>query len=73
MLNDFRNSLINMMKTWGRLFSISACCLFSFGCSDESLEFTEVKRPSEKVTQEEYESFIRVIESLPEKRLRWPV
>ncbi|MCH7688762.1 MAG: hypothetical protein IH899_19125, partial [Planctomycetes bacterium] len=52
-----------------RLFSMTACCLYCFGCSDDSLEFTEVKRPSEKVTQEEYESFIRVIESLPEKRL----
>ena len=58
-----------MMRTWVRLFSMTACCVFCFGCSDDSLEFTEVKRPSEKVTQEEYEAFIRVIESLPEKKL----
>jgi hypothetical protein len=67
MINVRLNSL--KMRTWERLFSMTACCLFCFGCSKESLEFTEVKRQSEKVTQKEYESFIRVIESLPKKRL----
>ena len=58
-----------MLQTWVRLFSMTACCLFCFGCSEESLKYTEVKRPNEKVTEEEYEAFIRVIDSLPEKKL----
>lgn len=69
MINDRLNRLIEMMRAWVRLFSMTVCCLFCFGCSEESLEYTEVKRPNEKVTEEEYEAFLRVIDSLPEKKL----
>jgi hypothetical protein len=69
MFNDSQNRLHVRMRFWASLLCMAGCFLSCFGCSEESLEFTEVKRPSEKVTQEEYESFIRVIESLPEKRL----
>ena len=35
------------------------------GCADQSLEFTEVKRISEKVTEAELNTFLRVVNSLP--------
>ena len=69
MFNYWETPFIHRMQSGLRLFSITVCFLFCFGCSDESLEFTEFKRPSEKVTEEEYEAFIKVIDSLPEKKL----
>lgn len=39
------------------------------GCGGEMLEYTEVKRIDEKVTEAELQSFLDVIEQLPEKAL----
>lgn len=39
------------------------------GCVDESLQFTEVKRIHEKVTESELQTFLRIINSLTDKKL----
>ncbi len=58
----FRSSVI--------YFSLAALCLFLFaGCEAEKLEYTEKKRISEKVSEREFRSFLRVIKSLPGKKL----
>lgn len=51
------------------LFLAALQMLFGSGCSEAPLEYTEIKRIDEKVSQREAESFLRVVGSLPEKHL----
>ena len=39
------------------------------GCADAPLEFTEVKRISEKVTDADLNTFLRIVNSLPDEKL----
>lgn len=39
------------------------------GCQEATIEFREVKRPHEKVTESELKLFLRVVDALPDKRL----
>lgn len=48
---------------------LTCCCFVSFGCGDETLDYSEVKRIKEKVTESELQTFLRIIEALPEKKL----
>jgi hypothetical protein len=48
---------------------LTCCCFVAFGCGDETLDYSEVKRIKEKVTESELQSFLRIIEALPEKKL----
>jgi len=51
-------------------FSGLLCCqVLLAGCADESLQFTEVKRISEKVTESELQTFLRIINLLTDKKL----
>lgn len=52
--------------------ALSLCAALPFlltGCGADRLEYTEVKRISEKVTETELQQFLRIIDSLPEKKL----
>lgn len=42
---------------------------FAMGCADSELDFVEYKNIDEKVTDSEFERFLRVVEVLPEKKL----
>lgn len=44
-------------------------CAAVAGCGVDQLEYTEFKRIDEKVTEAELEQFLRVIDSLPDKKL----
>jgi len=56
-------------------FTLSRACLLiglalaPLGCIGEDLEFTEVKRLDEKVTEEELATLLRILDSLPDKKL----
>ncbi|VAX39112.1 hypothetical protein MNBD_PLANCTO02-1974 [hydrothermal vent metagenome] len=53
--------------------SIIALLFFSSGCEKKTLVFTETKRIGEKVSEKELSTFLRVIKSLPGKKLpRYP-
>lgn len=39
------------------------------GCAEEALDFTEVKRIDERVSESELRTFIRIVEGLPDKKL----
>ncbi len=44
------------------------------GCSSETLDYTEVKRIDEQLTEAEIQTFLRIIDSLPDKQLpRFPL
>ncbi len=51
------------------LSGIAAMIFFSSGCEKKTLGFTETKRIGEKISDKELNSFLRVIKSLPGKKL----
>lgn len=53
----------------GKCFVLAVCCLSLSGCSETTLEYTEIKRPHEKITEEEFQTFLRIIDTLPDKKL----
>tara|TARA_R110002095_G_scaffold173522_8_gene150899 strand:+ start:16650 stop:17501 length:852 start_codon:yes stop_codon:yes gene_type:complete len=54
--------------------SVISCCLcfavalFSVGCSDKSLDYTELKQINEKVTESELKKYLKVIKLLPQNK-----
>jgi hypothetical protein len=66
-----RNQLLKIKKNGYVSTSLLALILGTLfiGCSDEALVFTEVKRIDEKITESDLKTFLRIINSLPEKRL----
>ena len=60
-----------MSKVQSDLLLVSLVCslAFSAGCADDTLDYTETKRIDEKVTETELQTFLRIIDSLPEKKL----
>ncbi|QDT25889.1 hypothetical protein [Gimesia panareensis] len=62
-----------MAKFKHRLSSLLCCLsgllLCSAGCSNESLEYTELKQINEKVTEAELKRYLKVVELLPQQKL----
>ena len=50
------------------LIGIAICSLVA-GCAEDSTEFTETKRIDEKVTEAELQTYLRIVHSLPDKKL----
>lgn len=59
----------SLFLTVSRAFVLMVLALPPLGCISEDLEFTEVKRLDEKVTEEELATLLRILDSLPEKKL----
>jgi hypothetical protein len=51
-----------------RILPIAAVLLLA-GCAEEEVQFTEVKRPNERITSVEWAAFVRIVNALPEPRL----
>jgi hypothetical protein len=58
---------LRLLKAY-RLLIISGLLALP-GCADEQVEYVEVKDIDERLTDEELESFIRIIEALPDQKL----
>lgn len=63
--HTFLKQLFRPLRTW---VCLALCALF-VGCGEEQLEFTETKRINEKVTEAELQTFLRIVESLPDQQL----
>jgi hypothetical protein len=59
----------SLFFTVSQVFVLMVLALPPLGCMSEDLEFTEVKRLDEKVTEEELATLLRILDSLPEKKL----
>jgi len=57
------------MRLLRRLFVCLAALSATAGCAKEQLEYTEVKRIDEKVTEPELQVFLRIVRALPGERL----
>ena len=59
------------MKVQSDLLLVSLVCSLAIavGCAGDTLDYTETKRIDEKVTETELQTFLRIIDSLPEQKL----
>ena len=55
-----------MLRSRTILFLLAACLA---GCGRAELDFREIKRVHDKVTDDELQRFLRIVDSLPEKKL----
>ncbi|MFH1300199.1 MAG: hypothetical protein ABIK07_03990, partial [Planctomycetota bacterium] len=67
--------MISLKRISARItYAAISCCLcfvvtlFSVGCSEKSLDYTELKQINEKVTESELKKYLKVIKLLPQNK-----
>lgn len=58
-----------MLRSWGQLVLLFGVMMGLVGCQDNQLDYLEVKRVHELLTEQEIKTYLRIIDNLPEEKM----